>query len=259
MSQVLVCLHGWGGSKESFTELREALKNTDLTILTPDLPGFGDEPEPDHPWTVDDYADWVQHWINEQRETKNEQTIMLLGHSHGGRIALKLTVRQATNNEQRTTHSTSSGQANNIHIDHLYLCASAGIYHPRMLRRSLGFLLAKIGKMFLSIPGIRSLEPWGKKLLYRLMRVHDYEKASVIMRETLRLVRNEDLTSLLPSITIPTDIFWGTKDTMTPIADGQLMHERITRSTLHVFPDMRHGIHREKAKEISDIIRSQII
>ena len=137
MSQVLLCLHGWGGSKESFADLRNALKDTDLEILTPDLPGFGSEPEPDRPWSVDDYADWVQHRINEQQETRNQQAIMLLGHSHGGRIALKLAARQSMTSEQRATHSTSSGQANNEKritrneqpvIEHLYLCASAGIH-----------------------------------------------------------------------------------------------------------------------------------
>ncbi len=56
MKHVLVCLHGWGGSKESFTELREALKDSGVEILTPDLPGFGSEPEPDHPRTTNDYA-----------------------------------------------------------------------------------------------------------------------------------------------------------------------------------------------------------
>src|SRR3989344_3049617 len=66
MTPVLLCLHGWGGSKESFSELREALKNTDIEILTPDLPGFGSEPEPDRPWTVDDYAEWGAKWF-EQR------------------------------------------------------------------------------------------------------------------------------------------------------------------------------------------------
>ena len=65
---VLVCLHGWGGSKESFTELRAVLKGEPIEILTPDLPGFGKEPEPKKPWTTDDYANWVEEWIKEQME-----------------------------------------------------------------------------------------------------------------------------------------------------------------------------------------------
>ena len=64
MKPILVCLHGWGGSKESFTELREALQDVPCEIVTPDLPGFGDAAEPERPWTVDDYADWVESYIS---------------------------------------------------------------------------------------------------------------------------------------------------------------------------------------------------
>lgn len=252
MSQVLLCLHGWGGSKESFAQLREALNDSDVNILTPDLPGFGSEPEPDKPWNVDDYADWVESWLaiqNSKFKIQNS-SYLLLGHSHGGRIALKIAARQATNNEQRAT--------NNMHIAHLYLCAAAGIRHPRILRRSLGFLMAKSGKALLRIPGLRRLEPLGKQLLYKVLRVHDYERASSVMRETLQRVRDEDLTPLLSTITIPTDIFWGTKDSMTPFADGLFMHKRIKGSTLHTFPGMRHGIHRTNASAIADVIQSHI-
>ncbi len=247
MSRILLCLHGWGGSKESFRELRDALKETDLLILTPDLPGFGDEPEPDRPWSVDEYADWVEQWYKRQSDT-SQQPIALLGHSHGGRIAIKLAARHSP----LTTHNSP------LLISHLYLCAAAGIHHPRVLRRSVGFLLAKIGALVFRIPGIRALEPQGKKVLYRLMRVHDYERASPIMRETMRRVRNEDLTTHLSSITVPTDIFWGTDDTMTPLKDGRLMHRLIKGSHLHVFPGIRHRVHRDKAQDIASVIRSQV-
>ena len=157
MKNVLVCLHGWGGSRESFTELREALKDAPLEILTPDLPGFGTEPEPPHPWNTDDYTDWVSRWL--MHHVKNDKKLFLLGHSHGGRIALKLASRKSTN------------------MEHLFLCAAAGIRHPRHFKRILGLVLAKSGKLILSIPGMKGLQPLGKKFLYRLVRVHDYEPA----------------------------------------------------------------------------------
>ena len=98
MPTTLLCLHGWGGSKESFTELREALKDSDITILTPDLPGFGSEPEPSRPWTTDDYAEWVAEWLRSNRPPlpnplptgEGKTRLFLLGHSHGGRIVIKL-------------------------------------------------------------------------------------------------------------------------------------------------------------------------
>jgi pimeloyl-ACP methyl ester carboxylesterase len=235
-SKVLVCLHGWGGSKESFTELREALKNDPITILTPDLPGFGAEPEPKKPWTVDHYAGWVSGFIKHNVQGP----FMLLGHSHGGRIAIKL------------------ASMNMLPIDHLYLCAAAGIRHPRHFKRIIGLTLAKAGKSLLSIPLLKSFAPLGKKLLYKLVRVHDYEQASPVMRQTLINVSAEDLRTLLKTIDIPTDIFWGTDDGMTPYADGVLMQSKIPHSTLHTYPHIRHGVHKERAKEIAEIIRATL-
>ena len=258
MKTVLLCLHGWGGSKESFTELRQALQGTDLEILTPDLPGFGAEPEPDRAWSTDDYADWVARWLRQRMENgsldrlgrKMDGGILLLGHSHGGRIAIKLAARQSS--ALPTTHYPL------LTISHLFLCAAAGIRHPRHFKRIIGLMLAKTGKFFLSIPGIKALQPLGKKFLYCLVRVHDYEKASPVMRETMIKVSAEDLTPLLSRIAIPTDIFWGTDDGMTPVTDAHLMKKLISQSKLHIFEGTRHGIHKEKATEIATSIRKNL-
>ncbi len=235
---VLVCLHGWGGSGESFTELHQALAGSGIEILTPDLPGFGAEPEPAKPWCVDDYAKWVEAWVKEHAA---DSPIQLLGHSHGGRVAIKIAVN------------------GNLKIDHLYLCAAAGIPHRRRMRRAVGFFLAKIGRFLLS-PFGSTFAAGGKKLLYKLFRVHDFENASVVMRETMIKVSGEDLRPILHDINVPTDIFWGTEDTMTPVADAKVMHEAIEGSVLHLYPGVRHRVHRDRTREIAAIIieRSRI-
>ncbi len=233
MSVTLVCLHGWGGSSESFNDLRTHLKDAPIKILSPDLPGFGKEPEPAHPWTVDDYADWVSRYIVEHVDGP----FFLLGHSHGGRVAIKLALRDE------------------LPIQHLFLCASAGIRHARHFKRIVGLTLAKTGKFFLSIPGVNALQPLGKKLLYKLVRVHDYEKASPVMRQTLILVSKGDMKPLLHGITQPTDLFWGHQDGMTPFSDALVMEKLIPNSTLHAYPDARHGVHLTKAAEIAAVIK----
>ncbi|PIR50048.1 hypothetical protein COU79_01555 [Candidatus Peregrinibacteria bacterium CG10_big_fil_rev_8_21_14_0_10_54_7] len=229
----LVCLHGWGGSAESFTELRKALEGVAMNILTPNLPGFGGEPEPAEPWTVDDYADWTEQYIRERAEGP----LFLLGHSHGGRIGIKLATR------------------NTLPIEHLILCAAAGIRRPRHARRIIGLTLAKGGKILLSFPGCRHLQPLGRKMLYKLVRIHDYEKASPTMRQTLIEVTKEDLRPLLKRIAVPTDIYWGTADRMTPYKDAKVMCYEIPHSELHAFEGTRHAVHRDRAEEIAERIR----
>jgi len=244
MFSTLVCLHGWGGSKESFTELRAALKGSDLRIVTPDLPGFGGQPEPDRPWTVADYATWVAQYIR-----KNvHEPYALLGHSHGGRIAIKLAAQLPQSQSQSLLPAPN----------HLYLCAPAGIYHPRHLKRTIGLVLAKTGDIVLSVPSVRAVRPHARKLLYKLLGVHDYEQASETMRKTLMNITQEDLRPLLPHIRIPTTIFWGEEDTMTPLSDGNLMHEQIAGSELHTYPGVRHRVHRDRAGDIARHIQSDL-
>lgn len=236
MHRTLVCLHGWGGTKESFAELRAALEGSDITVLTPDLPGFGAEPEPKEAWNTDDYVDWAEAFIK-----KNVHgPFHLLGHSHGGRIALKLAARKS------------------LPLTHLYLCAAAGIRHPRHFKRIIGLTLAKSGKALLTVPGLKSLQPMAKKLLYKLVRVHDYEMATPIMRQTLINVSAEDLRPILGRITTPTDLFWGKDDGMTPYGDALVMNDSITGSVLHSYDGIRHRVHRDKAPEIADVIKSQV-
>ncbi len=251
MTHILVCLHGWGGSKESFTELRAALSGSDITVLTPDLPGFGSEPEPKTPWAVDDYADWVTQWIERELSTFHlppSTRIDLLGHSHGGRIAIKIAARQSNVDSPLST----------FHLRHLFLCAAAGIRHPRHFKRIFGLTLAKTGKFLMKIPVISYFAPLGKTLLYKLVRVHDYEQASPIMRQTMILVSREDLRPILKDIHAPTDLFWGTEDGMTPYGDALIMKQAISGSVLHTYPGIRHGVHRDKAQEIGAVIRARM-
>jgi pimeloyl-ACP methyl ester carboxylesterase len=168
--------------------------------------------------------------------------VLHLGHSHGGRIALLLAHRQDT------------GITLPFAIEHTVLCAAAGIRHKRHLKRLFGIALAKTGKYILRVPGIRALSPIGRKLLYKLVRVHDYERASAVMQQTLQLVTKQDLSPLLPTITTRTTIFWGTKDTYTPYSDGILMERTMPNATLHTYTNVRHAVHRAAAEDIAEVL-----
>lgn len=239
MRPTLLCLHGWGGSKDSFGPLRDALAGTDLEILTPDLPGFGAEPDPPSPWTVDDYAAWVKTWT--EKNKKGDGPLWILGHSHGGRTAIVLAAKSM------------------LPVERLFLCAPAINRNRRyFLRRTLGVALAKTGKFLLSIPGLSALAPAAKKLLYTLLRVHDYERANPLMQRTLVLVTKDDLTPLFPSVRQPVDLFWGDKDGQTPIGDARYMQPLLPHCELHVYPGTRHAVHKTNAREIAAVIGQRL-
>lgn len=232
MTATLLCLHGWGGSQHSFDELRAALGSTTLEVLTPNLPGFGDEPDPPHPWTIDEYGTWVVDYLRTHRQGTGP--LFLLGHSHGGRTALKLVATKQ------------------LAVDHLILCAPAiNRRHRYLIRRVVGVVLAKAGRTLLSLPGLQRFVPIGRRWLYKLMRVHDYERASPLMQQTLVLVTREDLTPLLPQVHTPTTIFWGEDDRQTPVSDAHLIAAAIPGAALHTYPGVRHGVHRDRAADIA--------
>lgn len=257
----------------AFDALRLALADTSIQVIAPDLPGFGKSGEPPFPWTVDDYA----HCIEELVLKLDLQNVHLLGHSFGGRIAIKLAARQgkqchaeeapaALRDAPHSLRSFGAPQGDTTGavtkhvpwISHLYLCAAAGVGRDLHIRRVFWLTLAKFGNAFLSLPLLRTLKPLARKTLYRLLRVRDYEEASERMRQTMGLIVAENLTPLLEKITVPTDLFWGSKDTLTPLADGQLMNKKIVQSKLHIYEGMRHRVHIERAKEIAEIIRGNL-
>jgi len=234
--QDLLCLHGWGASHTSFTELREAMKNDPVRIIALDLPGFGESGDLPIAWSTDDYADHIEELVR----VLQLKDVFLLGHSHGGRIAIKLASRRAN------------------WISHLFLCAAAGIRRPKHFKRCLGIYIASLGKSLFSIRGLRFFERTARMYLYKLLMVHDYEKAEGTLKQTMVNVINEDLTPLLSTISVPTDLFWGESDTMTPLRDSEIMNKKIVQSKLHTYPGIRHRVHRDRAKEVAGVIRGAL-
>lgn len=239
MKPTLLCLHGWGGSKDSWAPLREALAGAEIEILTLDLPGFGAEPDPLRPWTVDDYAAWTKDWVTKNKT--NDGPLWIVGHSHGGRTAIVMAAKHV------------------LQIDRLFLCAPAINRNRRYhLRRMVGAALAKTGKYFLSLPGLSLLAPFARTLLYKLLRVHDYERASPLMQQTLVLVTKDDLTPLFAQVSQPVDLFWGDQDSQTPVSDARHMQSLLPRCESHIYAGTRHAVHRTNAREIAAVIRQRL-
>ena len=79
----LIFLHGWGSNLHAFDKLTEQL-NEDYTIYQIDLPGFG-ESEIFDSYTIEEYAEIIHEFCLKLGVVKP----ILVGHSFGGRIAIK--------------------------------------------------------------------------------------------------------------------------------------------------------------------------
>ena len=81
----VVLLHGWGSNITLFNSMIDVLK-TKYTVIAPDMPGFGGSGEPEEPWDVSKYVDFVIEFL----KPFNIKSLTLLGHSFGGRVILKM-------------------------------------------------------------------------------------------------------------------------------------------------------------------------
>lgn len=161
--------------------------------------------------------------------------IILIGHSFGGRIAIKYAEKYPED------------------LEKLVLTGAAGIKHPLTAKQKLFFYSSKAGKKVFSLPVLKSGEKYARKILYELVREKDYASASPRMKEVMKNILAEDLTDGLDKITVPALLIWGRKDRSAPIQDGDLMHKEITDSKLFIIENANHSVPYNNAKEFAKV------
>ncbi|MCL5666384.1 MAG: alpha/beta hydrolase [Patescibacteria group bacterium] len=225
----LLFLHGWRSNKEAWNGVVKRLKDLKierLNYFAIDLPGFGGSEVPKTAWSVGDYAVAVWEFIK-KLELEN---VILVGHSFGGRVAIKL----AANNPEL--------------IKGLVLADSAGFAGSRP-KKSLMATLAKAVKPVFKPQFMQGL----RQGIYRKIGAEDYV-ATPELQQTYVKVINEDLTEDMKKVSIPTLIIWGENDKATPIEFGKRMRQLIAGSKLEVLPNAGHFSFVDQPEEFAKIL-----
>jgi pimeloyl-ACP methyl ester carboxylesterase len=210
----VLVLHGWGASIEAVHPILTGLSPVG-TVYALDLPGFGQTDIPVDPWGVEEYQEFVAAFM----DGLSIESPAVVGHSNGGRIAIRMAATEPAR------------------VSRLVLVDSAGIRPKRTLRWYRRVGMAKVGKYaarFLGAPGERARE-----LLVGRAGSADYAAAGPLRPTLVKLV-NTDLRSLMPSITVPTLLVWGSEDTDTPISDARLMERLIPDAGVVVLEGAGH-------------------
>ncbi|MEX1212181.1 MAG: alpha/beta hydrolase [Balneolaceae bacterium] len=232
----LILIHGWGSDSSTLKPLARSLSSIRTCHLL-DLPGFGQSPEPDRPFSVDDYTDLVSDWI----DSMGEPPMDLLVHSYGGRIALKLLSR--TEGRDR--------------FDKVLITGGAGLVPKRTgsyyRKRALAMLL----KTPLNIlpPGLRqeATDRLRKTRIWKSLGSSDYNKLSGVMRETFVRSVTEPLDRTLPNIEQEVLLVWGKEDRATPLEQGQRMEKGIRNSVLVPIDGAGHYAFLDRPRQFSAI------
>lgn len=223
---VMLFLHGWGDASHTFSALVTAL-GPSWRVICPDLPGFGGSKPPKESWKVEDYARFVQAFIRKLGISID----VLVGHSFGGRIALK-------------------GVANGLlQPKRLVLISSAGLAPRNTIRNILFKILAKAGKATLFLFPVKVRERLRRKL-YEYAGADDFLRAGVL-KETFLKVIGEDLSHSARNVHVPTLLIWGEDDTAAPLSEGKRLNALISGSKLEIVKDASHFVHQEKPSEVA--------
>ncbi|MDI6883016.1 MAG: alpha/beta hydrolase [Patescibacteria group bacterium] len=227
--ETLLILHGWQSSKEKWQQVKVAFEKGGVEVIVPNLPGFKPETELNKPWNLDDYIEWLKNF------SQDRKSFFLLGHSFGGRIAIKFAAKHPKR------------------LKGLILVSAAGIKPKKTLWLFLISIIAKIGNKFSFLPFFSFF----RKLFYKfLVRKKDYFEVKGTIKETFKKVVKEDLTPYLSKIQTPTLIIWGKNDKITPLKDALLMAEKIKNSKLEILENIGHTPHLENPQLLAQKIKT---
>lgn len=230
--KTLVFLHGWGVNSKIFEPLFYYFKNPslpagrDFKIYALDLPGFGKTPI-EKTMALKDYADFVYEFL----KTNKIENPIIIGHSFGGAVSVKLSL---------------------IYPDYaskLVLVSASALRQPR---RKMIFI-----KKMADI--LKPLLP--KKIRKLILKILGYNKTdyaqieSSKLKETFKNVIGEDLGPYFHLIKIPTLIIWGEKDMITPLSEGKTIAENIPSAKLEVIKNSGHFVFLEKPEEFTKLIK----
>jgi pimeloyl-ACP methyl ester carboxylesterase len=226
----VVVLHGWGASIEAVQSITAGLADV-CAVHTVDLPGFGQTGRPPGVWGVEDYSEWTRALFTSLGLSRPS----IIGHSHGGRIAIHL-----------AAHHPEL-------VDRLLLVDAAGIRPRRTAAWYRKVALAKVAKHVLNRLG----SP-GRAVGQRLVGYSassDYAASDSAMRPTFVRLVNTDLTALLPDVHASTLLVWGDQDTETPLSDGETMARLIPDAGLVVFQGAGHFSYADQPQRFTRVAR----
>ncbi len=229
--RVVLLLHGWGTDLTTFNQLALHLSKK-FRVIRFDFPGFGQSPKPSNDWSVVDYAKLTKEIIE---KLKINQIYAIIGHSFGGRVAIK---------------AASFGF---IKTEKLILIGSAGVKPSNSLKKNMYKSVAKIGKFVSSAPLINKMQPALRKKLYKTAGSTDYIEANQMQKIFLNVI-NEDLLSDVSKIIQSTLLIWGENDNETPVSDAKKMMKLLKSGKLVVIPKSGHFVYIDSFDKVNDEI-----
>ena len=243
--KTLLFVHGFGGNKDTWNRLIEALDDK-YHVIVIDLPGHGESiSEKTLGYTMSEQAERLYKFV----EAKGLTGFYLFGHSMGGAIALRYT----------GSHEEM--------LKALILISAMGLEKTK----SDGVKLVERSDKnpLYDVCTEERLETLLSYSLHKPPYTPDIIKEALLQekceRRDLEKILYEDmykdvccLNDIAKGIHIPTLILWGDKDRMTHLDNATLFHDTIKNSQLVILKDIGHVPMIEDPKQTADAVESFI-
>lgn len=231
--QPVLLLHGWNSSYTVYNGIINLLKSR-YRVVAFNFPGCDGSDTMEIPWTLEDYCDFVLKFMAKL----NIENPIMFGHSHGGRVTLKMAAEGMVNPPK------------------IVLLDSAGLIPKKSFKQKFRAKSFKVIKWFLTLPIIKKFSSGLLEKARNYYGSADYNAAPEVLRKTLVSLVNTDLRDIIGNITSPTLLIWGENDTATPLADAKIIESKIKDSGLCVIKGTGHYSFCEKPYEAQAIINS---
>lgn len=225
-TKVVLLLHGWGHSWETWAEYVAEL-SAKYRVILPDLPGFGQSDSPQNGWSMSEYVDWLQKFL---KQLAVEELHAVVGHSFGGKLASFAWLTQY--------------KKHLLPCQRIFLLSASGIpselsWKRRATRTILSFIPHRVKRSSFT----QSLR---KKLYLGVLQEADYVTSTSFQEQTLRKILTQDIrhVALSPQKQTGTlKIAWGEDDDAVPIWMAYEFAKLHSESNVFVIPECGHLIH----------------
>ena len=201
----LYIIHGWTYTTEPWNGTITTLKRAGINVKMLNVPGLTSPSQ--KVWTIDEYVNWADQNIPDGA--------IALGHSNGGRILLNLCSKKPDKLKQ------------------LILLDAAGVYEASKKRD----LSRKASKIMSPLKKVKPL----RKVVHKVLGASDYDNAPENMKKTLANMLDSDKVLDIKKVTTPTTIIWGETDNVTPLRQGEKMHQQIAGSEFITRKNWNHA------------------
>lgn len=250
-SKTLLFVHGLANYGPVWYQNMLALSKQ-FTCIAIDLPGNGHSSRGDYPYTMFFYAECIARFIDELKL----ENVTLVGHSMGGHISIVAALRYPNM------------------FDKLILVAPSGFEHFTETERLVFKQLLSFGKILVSdklslktalqSSFYHSNNSWVNEhltQLYQLMDDFNNAQWQKMVEANIYAMIEEQVSMFLPSIQLPTLVFFGKQDALIPIRAIHLFSsteelakraaEKIPNCKLVLFDNCGHLVQVEKMQQFN--------